>query len=155
MLFADTRLPQRFWDKVEIDDAGCWLWTAALNRDGYGMFGWTGTMKLAHRVAYAELVGDIGVGLMVDHLCRVRDCVNPQHLEPVTPRENIMRSPLTTSAINARKTHCSTGDHEFNEVNTIWDTTLTKRACRVCRNIWQNANAQAKRDEIKRARAAA
>jgi hypothetical protein len=77
--------------KIVVDDAGCWIWTAAKDPTGYGRIWHTGTMKYAHRVAYELLVGPILPGLDLDHLCRVRACVNPLHLEPVTHRENLMR----------------------------------------------------------------
>lgn len=78
----------RFWANVDKDaGAPCWLWTGSLNSDGYGRF----NGKLAHRRTYLEVVGPIPDGLVLDHLCRVRNCVNPDHLEPVTQRENMRR----------------------------------------------------------------
>lgn len=91
---------ERFWAKVDRDgpvpehrpDLGpCWLWAAGLNRDGYGRFGVSGTKLGAHRVAYELLRGPIPDGLELDHLCRAPCCVNPDHLEPVTHRENCRR----------------------------------------------------------------
>lgn len=92
----------RFWGKVE-KTSSCWLWTAA-RTDGYGRLG----NEYAHRVAYRMLVGPIPLGLQLDHLCRVRHCVNPAHLEPVTQRENVLRGE-TIVARNAVKTHCPHG----------------------------------------------
>lgn len=86
---------ERFWPKVERVEDGCWLWTASLTGDGYGRIslgGKFGPMGLAHRVAYELLVGPIPEGLELDHLCRVRRCVNPEHLEPVTHAENVRRA---------------------------------------------------------------
>src|ERR1019366_4519713 len=71
-------------------NTGCWLWTGGLNRGGYGQF-MTPPCTVAHRVAYELFVGPIPEGLQLDHLCRVRSCVNPQHLEPVSQQENIRR----------------------------------------------------------------
>lgn len=89
---------QRLTSKVEIDDAGCWLWRGAVDPTGYGRFFLDGRMDYAHRAAYRLLVGPIPEGLDIDHLCRVRACVNPQHLEAVTRRENLLRGDTLTRA---------------------------------------------------------
>lgn len=106
----------------------CWLWTGRLNRDGYAEMKLHGRTLMAHRVAYQELVGRIPDGLELDHRCRVRHCVNPEHLEPVTDRENSLRSDSIPAA-NARKTHCDHG-HPFDEANTYWQGGRRhRRAC--------------------------
>jgi hypothetical protein len=80
----------RFWSKVA-SQGDCWVWFGALNDDGYGVI-WDGTrLVYAHRLMYRWAFGEVPVGLTIDHLCRVRACVNPIHLEPVTNRENIRR----------------------------------------------------------------
>src|SRR6266496_2265386 len=90
-------LVTRFWAKVDRSGGSraCWLWTGKTGRDGYGRIGLGGRGALvrvrAHRFAYELLIGPIPDGLQIDHLCRVRHCVNPAHLEPVTQRENILR----------------------------------------------------------------
>lgn len=118
----------RFWDKV--DTAGdCWEWTAYKMPNGYGRFGLDGKMPLAHRVAYELEVGEIPVGLQIDHLCRNRGCVRPDHLEPVTQAENIRRGE-GAGVQNARKTHCPQG-HEYDEANT-YNTSGGHRLCRAC-----------------------
>lgn len=86
---------QRFWVKVQKPDEGdgCWLWSAACDRDGYGVFSPTRRHQVrAHRYAYELAVGPVGADLVLDHLCRIRNCVNPLHLEPVTVAENNRRS---------------------------------------------------------------
>lgn len=114
----------RFWSKV--DKAGplplwapflgpCWHWTGATS-NGYGRVR-VDVDRPAHRFAYELLVGPIPDGLVIDHLCRVRHCVNPAHLEAVTNAENILRG-NGFSARHARKTHCPKG-HPYDEANTL------------------------------------
>jgi len=81
----------RFWSKVNKTNT-CWLWEGTVENTGYGSFAVSHTKGvLAHRLAYELSVGEIPSGLTLDHLCRVRNCVNPDHLEPVTCAENIRR----------------------------------------------------------------
>ena len=123
-----------FMSNVEISDDDCWLWTGPIDRYGYGKL----TVHrdgnrhhlIAHRVAYQESVEPIPPGLVIDHLCRVRACVNPDHLEPVTNRVNLLRG-KTHAALNAAKTHCGEG-HEFTPENTYVDRSGS-RECRACR----------------------
>ena len=101
---------ERFWPKVDAS-GDCWLWTGARKPTGYGNF-WSGERYvLAHRFAYEALVGEIAEGLTIDHLCRVRSCVNPDHMEPVPWEENNRRG-HTIAARNAAKTRCPRG-HEY------------------------------------------
>lgn len=125
----------RFWVKVQ-KTPGCWLWTAAVSREGYGVFGaervgGRNRFVHSHRYAYELLVGPIPDGLHLDHLCRVPRCVNPAHLEPVTPRENTLRG-IGPSAKNAVKTHCKHG-HPFTPENTRIDHRTGNRSCWTCR----------------------
>lgn len=83
----DSRLPTRFWAKVD-RTGDCWIWTAARHIKGYGQFWHLGKMSQAHRVAYESLVGPIPNGMQLDHVCHMRCCVNPEHLHPVTSKEN-------------------------------------------------------------------
>lgn len=120
---------QRFWAKVE-PTGFCWNWAAPPNSTGYGQFApIRGRKVLAHRFAYEALIGPIADGLYLDHLCRNRLCVNPDHLEPVTNRENLLRG-FGFSAQNARKTECDHG-HRLAGDNLKIDSEGYRR-CRAC-----------------------
>src|ERR1019366_2581496 len=118
----------RFWGKVRISENGCWLWKPRATAYGYGDFRIGAPRKhwRAHRLAYLWTVGSIPDGLQLDHLCRVRSCVKPSHLEAVTPRVNLLRG-NTAAAKNSRKTHCKIG-HPFNQQSAA----NRKRYCRPC-----------------------
>ena len=111
-------------------NSGCWLWMGTGDANGYGMFRRTRSraMSRAHRVAFELFIGPIPATLILDHKCRVRGCVNPDHLEPVTYKENAVRG--DTGINSARKTHCPAG-HEYNERNTYLDKS-GRRHCRPC-----------------------
>jgi hypothetical protein len=126
---------QRFWSKVSVGD--CWVWTAATKFDGYGLFRAAGGKQVfAHRWSYENLVGAIPGKLTVDHLCRVRACVNPDHMELVPMGVNIRRG-YSPPAMNARRTQCDEG-HEF-------DRGTKQRFCRTCRNRYLREYREAKR----------
>ena|ERR1039457_4846534 len=117
-------------NRVQENLFGCLEWQGPLDRDGYGR--WSG--QIAHRRVYEMNRGPIPPGLWIDHLCSNRKCVHIEHLEAVTPRVNVLRSPYTQASINSRKTHCIHG-HPFNQENTyIRPNGL--RNCRTCRRVW-------------------
>lgn len=120
----------RLWNR-SIDVDGCWIYTGSKS-EGYGRIRYEGRNVPAHRLSYEFIVGEIPEGLMLDHLCRNRACINPDHLEPVTNKENILRG-VGTGAINAKKTHCLRG-HELSGKNISIRTTrgLRWRACLAC-----------------------
>lgn len=141
---------ERFMAKVDQNGPnGCWVWTAAKDREGYGRFGVANNGVLAHRAGYEMMVGPIPDGLQIDHLCRNTSCVNPRHLEPVTPKVNVHRS-FNVAALNVRKTHCIHG-HEFTPENTAY--IKLGRACRTCRRLRSAAAKAAKKTTLTTRRA--
>ena len=131
---ADEQFTSRFWSKVQIPlgIGECWQWIAGQNGDGYGSFQEASYKNSkAHRIAYEMVIGQIPEGKVIDHLCRNRGCVNPYHMEVVTPGENTLRGE-SFSAVNARKTHCPNG-HPL-EGDNLWkhDLTLGRRRCKIC-----------------------
>lgn len=126
----DARALNRFASKVKIGQPSeCWIWQAFINDKGYGQFR-LGSHKRAHRVSYEWARHPIPDGLVIDHLCRTRACVNPDHLEPVTSRVNTLRGE-TLAAECVAKTHCPQG-HPYDEANTISEGNGRFRRCREC-----------------------
>ena len=114
----------------------CWLRTKGIEPTGYSQVRWgeAHRLQMTHRVVYEALVGPVPEGLVLHHKCRVRNCCNPAHLEPVTFAENILMGESPT-AQNARKTHCSRG-HELTPENVV-SCYSDRRECRICWKIWQ------------------
>ena len=113
-------------------DKGCWLWTGGKTHDGYPTWGTTNNKTVyAHRFIYEQEVGPILEGFTLDHTCRVRNCVNPAHMDPCTLQENIARGDY---GWRARQTHCKNG-HEFTPENTYFDPNggRNKKGRRICR----------------------
>lgn len=131
----------RFWSKVTPlgDVFSCWIWTGSIKPNGYGHF-WLETGMPAHRFSYRDVIGEIPDGLHLDHLCRVRACVNPWHLEPVTVRENTLRglAAAMNTARGALQTHCRYG-HEYTPENTCKNR-KGHRHCRTCKVLWNVVN---------------
>ena len=143
IVLAGKTVTQRFWEKVNKNGpvptnrpelGPCWIWIAAKNQ-GYGSFRiggrYDGRTLLAHVFSY-WFYADIPDGFDLDHLCRNPPCVNPEHLEPVTRRENLRRG-VGISAVNSRKTECIRG-HKFDADNTRITPTGSRR-CRACHRI--------------------
>lgn len=154
---------ERFFEKVDKKTASpCWIWMGGLNNKRYGQFaikigryvgkdktGWG--MKLAHRFSYEIARGPVPDGLVLDHLCRMPSCVNPDHLEPVTQIENCRRglsgSPEThpSAALNRAKTHCPRG-HAYDAENT-YTNKRGQRCCKICKNASTARAAKKRREE--------
>lgn len=112
----------------------CMPWPGVIGSGGYGRLRHNGKWNPAHRFVYHNIVGPIPPGMVLDHLCRNRACVNPHHMEPVTNMENILRG-VSFSAVNAKKTHCKHG-HPFTGYNLCIKTCNGRqhRYCRACQN---------------------
>lgn len=133
--FRENEMPSwgsRFVAQVQLDGAsGCWLWTGRPSGKGYAQLRVGDRRPVAHRLMWEYVNGPVPDGLFLDHLCRTRHCVNPSHLEPVTSRENTMRSPVAVASVYASRTHCNNG-HEYTEANTL--RRGSTRICRTCKN---------------------
>lgn len=131
-----TVIPEPFLVRIAVTDNDCWVWQSSLTRKGYASFKYRGRTHVVHRYVYEALVGPIPDGLTLDHLadrCTSKACCNPAHLEPVTSRENSLRSDHTLAGRQARQTTCGKG-HEFTDANTYRAPgNPRRRGCRQCR----------------------
>lgn len=124
---------KRFWAKVEVHHpAACWHWLGGRNDGGYGQLMLNSGKYAAHRVAYTLLVGPVPPHLTIDHLCRNRLCVNPDHLRIASMYDNVMAA-YGPPARNRRKTHCKYG-HPFTPENTYVESS-GGRDCLTCKRI--------------------
>ena len=138
---APKKAEERFDNMyIPVTESGCWLWLGYVKINGYAQFSVEGKSVYAHRYSYERFVGKIQDGLQIDHLCRVRCCVNPAHLEQVTNHENMRRGIawLVAGKYQLAKTHCPRG-HEYSGSNLY--TKKHKdghpdRRCRACIKIY-------------------
>lgn len=134
---------ERLWARIDKDaPGGCWLWRGALTSDGYGAIWKDGGTARVHRVTYELLAGQIPEGKHLDHLCRVRSCCNPDHLESVTPYENWRRGE-NFAAVMLREDECGRG-HAMTEDNT-YRFGDGQRRCRACYIVADRARSKRRR----------
>lgn len=130
---------ERMMQRTEVVADGCWLYRGRL-KDGYAyVWGDEAKCAIGHRVAYESLVGPIPADMEIDHLCRVRNCINPAHLEAVTQDENKRR----TTGLRYNKTHCPQG-HAYDDAN-VYLAPSGDRMCRICKSARQIASRAAKK----------
>lgn len=115
--------------RIVVQDDGCWVWQGATDTSGYGRLRWNGKHESVHRLVWKLLVADVAADDELDHLCRNRLCCNPDHLEPVSGRENTLRGQGITAQL-ARQTHCKRG-HPLSGDN-LYVYPNGKRLCRTC-----------------------
>jgi len=126
----DPKAPEKFWANVIPEpNSGCWLWVGSYRGADYGQFAMAGKrQKGAHIYSFEFFVGEVPIGLELDHKCRVTVCVNPDHLEAVTHAENLKR---------ARRSHCGKGHSLTGENLYVWIDPVTgweRRYCIACQN---------------------
>lgn len=127
--FTREQYVESFWKKVDQNGPGeCWSWKACKNRDGYGTVRFLGVSRLAHRIAFLLVRGEIPKGMQIDHVCRNRWCVNPLHMDIVTSSENTKRARPWHPEL--AKTHCPKR-HPYDDKNTKRDR-RGHRFCRAC-----------------------
>lgn len=126
---------QLFWSDITLAEGlDCWRWTGWIDAGGYGVFTVKGKAHKAHRHSYEKLIGPIPRGLVLDHLCRVRNCVNPYHLDPVTIAVNTARG--LGNSTRVLRTHCRQG-HKYTPENAYVEISANGgvvRHCVICRN---------------------
>lgn len=142
-----AKIPDDAWvkqDRYEIQSNGCWNWKGHLGSGGYGRCNNRAGQSLAHRAFYTILKGDIPDGMQLDHLCRNRMCVNPDHLEPVNQKDNQLRGVLARGKPNStRKDFCRRG-HPMKGDNVRYykNGKYTLRMCVACNHIRNRARAK-------------
>lgn len=144
-------LRERFDEKwIPEPNTGCWLWMGPTAGRGYASTYVEGQRwgSKAHRVAWELYRGPIPEGLVIDHICRQKMCVNPDHLRPVTQYVNSTENTINKIALNSKKTHCPRG-HEYTPDNTYRMRKNNGRVCRACQRMLNKAATQRYRDKKK------
>jgi len=121
---------ENFFDKVDALPNGCWIWEGGIDKVGYGRFKVNGKLLGSHRFSYEINKSKIPEKMVLDHLCKNPSCVNPDHLEAVTQKENILRGNNQISK-KILQTHCIYG-HELSGENLYINPKYNKRDCKIC-----------------------
>ncbi len=143
-LKATSKTPEDKFEERYIPEpnSGCWLWLGTLDGKGYGVLSVNRRNVYAHRFSYVKKYGPIPKGKELDHKCRNTYCCNPDHVEAVTHRENMLRSEITLGGRHIRRTHCPKG-HEYSKENTYIDP-LNTRFCKICRRAFDKKRGHAR-----------
>ncbi len=128
---AHGSLGERIRRRIDVSSGGCWFWRGTMN-NGYGRVSVSGKYRYVHRVVFELLVGEIAEGLQIDHLCMVTICVNPAHLEAVTPRVNTLRSYAVPTRVASRRRNPCVSGHPRTPENVHIDPKSGKIHCRPC-----------------------
>ena len=148
MNLDDEKLKTFLLSNIKIKN-NCWVWTNHKPRpDGYVKIVYKKKQVLIHRLSYEVFKDELTKGLEIDHLCRNKLCINPDHLEEVTHKENVLRG-ISPMAINAKKTICNRG-HKFTEQNTYIEPKTGKRHCRICSSINEHNSYLRKKIKLRR-----
>ena len=141
---ATNKTPEQKFEEYHIPEpnSGCWLWLGCLDGKNYGILSIKRRNVYAHRFSYVKKYGAIPAGKELDHTCRNTFCCNPDHVEPVTHRENMLRSPVTLGGRHARRTHCPQG-HAYDLENTYIGP-LGTRFCKACRRAFDKKRGHAR-----------
>lgn len=132
----------RLLSKVSVVESGCWEWQGYKKKSGYGEMSINNKLFIVHRLSYSVFKKPIDENLVIDHICRNRSCINPEHLREVTQKENVLENSLSIQSVNSKKTHCKNG-HEFSVENMIYNP--TGRECKICRYFRSNSRRRNKR----------
>ena len=130
-------------DLIVLDESGCWLPTSRPTAQGYTAIRFQGKMRLAHRLTYEAFREPIPEELQIDHLCRVRACVNPWHMETVTVRENFVRGEAPNAVLH-RTNVCKRG----HPLDSAYVNRRGNRNCRICTSLRAKARRAARREAV-------
>ena len=117
---------------MPVTESGCWIWTGSCDRKGYGRFTLPGHSSLAHRISFELYKSVIPFNMCLDHLCHVRCCVNPDHLQIVGHKETVTQGGSGYRLKTQSQTHCKIG-HPLSEAYTFIQNSGMRRQCRICR----------------------